>query len=69
MKQSKVCLLPTSGGVLFGLILDFEDGCGMFLQNVGSFSADYTALYPITTAVRISNHKDVNCTILISALY
>jgi hypothetical protein len=31
---------------LLGLLFDLEDGGDMFLRNVGSFSTDYTALYP-----------------------
>jgi hypothetical protein len=31
---------------LLGLLYDPEDGSYMFLQNIGSLSADYMALYP-----------------------
>jgi hypothetical protein len=34
-------------GILLG-ILDYEDGGGKFLRNVGWFSTDYTALYPLS---------------------
>jgi hypothetical protein len=32
--------------LLLGLSFDPEDGGDIFLQNVGGFSTDYTALYP-----------------------
>jgi hypothetical protein len=30
----------------FGLLIAPEDGGGKFLRNVGSFSTNYTAIYP-----------------------
>jgi hypothetical protein len=33
-------------GFLLGIVFDPEDGGNIFPRNVGSFSTDYTALYP-----------------------
>jgi hypothetical protein len=33
-------------GFLLRLFFDPENGCDMFLRNVGGFSTEYTALYP-----------------------
>jgi hypothetical protein len=33
-------------GFLLGLLIYLEDGCDMYLWNIGLLSTDYTALYP-----------------------
>jgi hypothetical protein len=56
---SSSCYLLHSGFFL-GLFFNPEDGGDMFLLNIGCFSTDYMALYPvelfINTAVTTSNH-------------
>jgi hypothetical protein len=40
---------------LLGLFFHPEDGCDMFLRNIGLLSTDCTELYPEDTAVRTSH--------------
>jgi hypothetical protein len=44
-QPDSACYLLHAGSLL-GLFFDPEDGGGVFFRNVGSFSTDYSALYP-----------------------
>jgi hypothetical protein len=58
-----LCLLAASAGLLFGLLLDHEDGGCMFTHNIGWLAPNYTAFQTlrlfIATAVRTSNPTSV----------
>jgi hypothetical protein len=54
-RRAAVLAIFFDAGFLLAVFFDPENEGDMSLQNVGCLSVDYTALYPITTAMRTPN--------------